>query len=729
MHQLATLTLAVAGAGPSRGIHLLSELAIILCVAAVTTVLFQKIRQPVVLGYLLAGLIVGSHLPVPVYADELITHELSEIGVVLLMYTLGLEFSLRKLVKVGPTAGVAALIQCSLMLLAGYSVGRLLGWTVMESLFCGALIAISSTTIIVKAFAEQGIKGKLAEFVFGILIVEDLIAILLLAILTPVASGANLSAGDLAVTVGRLAAFLIGMLVVGILIVPRLVRFIMSIGRMETTVVASVGICFGCALLAQRFGYSVALGAFMGGALVAESGHGKALEHAIEPVRDLFAAIFFVSVGMLIDPKLVMQNWPAVLLLTLVVVAGKVFGVALGAFLAGRSVRTSVQAGMSLAQIGEFSFIIAGVGLSLGAVGHFLYPVAVAVSAITTLITPWLIRAAGPVASFVDRHLPPPLQTFASVYGSWVQKLRESPAQRSVGAEIRKLVGLLLIDLLAIAALVIGASLGMSRLMILAGRMLGLEAGLVRWLVVAAAAALCAPFLLGAIRVSRALGLRLVAQVFPPPAGETLDRAAATRRALLVTLQLGILLVAGIPLAAVTQPFVRSFPTGLVLLVGVVALIVPFWRSATDLHLHVRAGAQVILESLANQTQPALVTAPTSVQVQVPPQIDVRQLVPGIGETTTFHIDEGGWARGKTLQEINLRGLSGATVIAIDRGSGDVVFPSAEEALRAGDVLVLTGTEEAVTLAQEILRGQDAPPPPEERGPEGVKEGEEAPAT
>ena len=191
------------------------------------------------------------------------------------------------------------------------------------------------------------------------------------------------------------------------LLVPRLIRQVVRMGSHETTVVTSVGICFACALLARQFGYSVALGAFLGGALVAESGQAKAIEHALESVRDMFAAIFFVSVGMLIDPGLVARNWAAVLVLTVVVVVGKVFGVTLGSLLAGRSMRTSVQAGMSLAQIGEFSFIIAGVGLSLGAVGTFLYPVAVAVSALTTLITPWLIRASGPAASFVDGRLAP----------------------------------------------------------------------------------------------------------------------------------------------------------------------------------------------------------------------------------------------------------------------------------------------------------------------------------
>ena len=545
---MAGLTQLLA-ATPSPGggaFDVLMALASILCVAALTTVLFQRLRQPVVLGYLLAGMIVGPNVPFPIFADEAVAHHFSEIGVILLMFALGLEFSLRQLVRVGPTAGVVALIQCGLMVWLGYITGRLFGWTTLESLFVGALIAISSTTIIVKAFAEQKVKGKVAEFVFGILIVEDLIAILLLAVLTPVASGVGMSPGALAWTIAKLATFLIGMLVIGILLVPRFMRFIVRLGSIETTVISAVGICFACALLARQFGYSVALGAFLGGALVAESGEGKSIEKTLQPVRDLFAAIFFVSVGMLIHPELVIQHWVAVLVLTLVVVLGKIFGVTLGSFLAGRSIRTSVQSGMSLAQIGEFSFIIASVGVALGAVGDFLYPVAVAVSALTTLITPFLIRISGPVASFVDRRLPRPMQTFVSLYGSWVSALRATPQHRTAWSRIRRFCLLLLVDMVAVATIVVAASVNMDRLTSAALRYLQLDPGVVHWVLVAVALALCAPFVFGAIRVSRALGAVLVTEALPR-GPEGLDLAAASRRALLVTFQLAILLVVGHP--------------------------------------------------------------------------------------------------------------------------------------------------------------------------------------
>jgi CPA2 family monovalent cation:H+ antiporter-2 len=682
--------------------EMLTDLAVIMCVAALTTLIFRRIRQPVVLGYLVAGLIIGPHVPMRLLTDKALAHQMAEIGVVLLMFSLGLQFSLRRLIRVGLAAALVAIIECSLMIWLGYGTGRLFGWTRLESIFSGAIIAISSTTIIVKALAGQRVKGKFSDVVFGILIVEDLIAIVLLALLTPLGSGAGLSLAKVGLAVGKLAAFLAATLALGLLVVPRLVRAILRAKQAETTVVACVGISFAMALLARYFGYSVALGAFLAGALVAESGAGEAIERSIEPVRDMFAAVFFVSVGMLIDPWVIAQHWLPVLAFTVVVVLGKVVGVTLGAFLTGHSVRTSFQAGMSLAQIGEFSFIIAGLGLSLGAVGHFLYPVAVAVSALTTLITPFLMRASGPVASFVDRRLPHPLQTFVSLYGSWLAGLRTRPQTRTTGARVRRLVRLLALDTVLVAAITIAASLNVDRLVNLAATKAGIGPGLVRAAIAGLSILLASPFVLGAVRVARALGTLLAAQALPAQQA-TLDLAEAPRRALLVTMQLAALLAAGIPLVAVTQPFLPSVPGAALLLIAVGLSIIPFWRSATELHGHVQAGAQVLLEALASQgsakDEPLSDTA------------EARRLVPGLGEAATLRLAPGDPAVSRTLGQLNLRGLTGATVIAVERSGQGVVYPGAHEPLLVGDVLVFTGTDAAVAAARQILLGQVTPPP------------------
>lgn len=687
-----------------HGAHdFLKALAMVLCVAAVTSVIFQRLRQPVVLGYIIAGLIIGPHVPIPLVADASIVQTLSELGVILLMFSLGLEFSLRKLFQVGATAGITAAIQCSLMIWLGFVVGRAFGWTTLESIFVGAIIAISSTTIIAKAFDEQGIKGKLREIVVGVLIVEDLIAILLMATLTAVSTGAGMSAGQLALTIGRLALFLVGLVVVGLLVIPRVVRAVHRLERPETLLVTSVGICFAVALLAQEFGYSVALGAFLAGSLVAESGKEKDVEHLVQPVRDVFAAIFFVSVGMLIDPALVARHWVAVAVLTVVVILGKLVGVALGVFLTGNGTRTAVQSGLSLAQIGEFSFIIAGLGLSLNATGQFLYPVAVAVSAVTTLTTPFLIRASGPVANFVDRKLPKPLQTFAALYGSWVEGLRAAPAQKTTGARIRRMVRLLVIDAALLAALVIGTSVFLERLTTTVESRGGLGGSVARLLVIGLASALAVPFLVGIVRMARGLGVLLADLALPPGAEGKLDRAAAPRRALVVTLQLGSLLSVGVPLVALTQPFIPGFQGAAVLLVQLIVLAVGFWRSATNLQGHVRAGSQVIVSALAAQTHAGNEEKPGE-QLKT-----LHAILPGLGEPTPVRLEASSPAVGRTLAQLNLRGMTGATVLAIQRGEDGAVVPTAQEVLREGDVLALAGTHEAIDAARIVLEPPRSP--------------------
>ena len=679
----------------------LRSLTVVLAVAAVTTVVFQRLRQPVVLGYIIAGLIVGPHVPIPIVADPGIIQTLSELGVILLMFSLGLEFHFAKLARVGPAAGFTAVIQSSLMAWLGFLTGRLFGWTVLESVFTGAIVAISSTTIIAKVFDEQGIRGRLRELVVGILLIEDLIAIVFMAILTAVATGAGLSASGLAGTVGRIVIFLLALLIVGMLVVPRFVRFVTRLGRTETTLVVSIGICFGTAYLAQWFGYSVALGAFIAGSLVAESGKGDEIEHLVRPLRDVFAAIFFVSVGMLIDPALVARNWGAVAGLTLLVVVGKVAGVSVGAFLAGTGTHTAVQSGMSLAQIGEFSFIIAGLGLSLGATREFLYPVAVAVSAITTLTTPWLIRSSAPVAAFIDRKLPGPLQTFAALYGSWLERLRASSAAQRAGTatghRVRRFVGMLVLDAAVLSALIIAVSLQFHTIAGALARALHVVPALASALVVAATAAAALPLVIGIGRLSRGLGGTLAETALPRATGKA-DLDAAARRTLAVTLQLGIALVAGIVVVAVTQAFLPSYSGPLVLFLVLAGFGVAIWRSVRDLEGHVRAGAQAVVAALGKYAHAG--SPPPGDDALA----DVNRLLPGLGDTRAVRIDSSSAAVGQSLAELNLRGRSGATVLAISRDGESIVVPTAGERLKAGDVLAVTGSHEAIETAKDLLR-------------------------
>jgi CPA2 family monovalent cation:H+ antiporter-2 len=675
----------------------LENLATVLCVAGITTVIFQRLRQPVVFGYLVAGMIVGPHIPFPLVADLSTIHTLAELGVILLMFSLGLEFNLRRLFDVVPTVGVATLVETSLMIWLGYMAGRIFGWTPLESFYGGAILAISSTTIIVKAFPEQGIKGRFTETVFGILIVEDLIAILLLAILTTVSAGSAVSARELAWVGGRLLAFLASLLIFGMLIVPRLMRTVVRLDRPETTLVASVGICFAAALLAHGFGYSVALGAFIGGALVAESGAGEDVERLVEPLCNVFSAMFFVSVGMLIDPLLVARHWIAVVLFTLLVVAGKIVGVTVGGFLAGYGVRTSVRAGMSLSQIGEFSFIIAGVGLASGASRDFLYPVAVTVSAITILSTPWMIRWSDAAASWIDRSIPKPLHTFAALYASWLEELRTKSGTGTPSVRMRRLVRILLTDLAVVLGILMGASAWGNEIAAWIASSTRLSPSVAHYAFLAAVVAISGALCFGIVRSTRYIALALAARAMPEAEPGKLDLAAAPRRALEVTLQIGIVLLVGMPALAILQPFLPRLPVGAVLAGALLLSGIWFWRGAANLEGHVRAVSEDIADVLAKQT------GRRHTEGDAHALRWIREAVPGLGNVVPLRLGLGSYCAGKTLAELHVGGLTGAAILVILRDDGEALIPTGKDILRVGDLLALAGPPEAVEAARRVL--------------------------
>jgi CPA2 family monovalent cation:H+ antiporter-2 len=679
----------------------LRNLALVLGVAAITTVIFQRLRQPVVFGYILAGLIIGPYLPIPLVADKAMVQTLSELGVIVLMFSLGLEFSLGQLARVAPTAGTVAILQTSVMGWLGFTAGRLFGWSFLDSLFAGAAVAISSTTIIVKVFKEHRVVGPFTAVVFGILIVEDLIAILLLALFTALSSGGAVSATQLGLTLGKLGAFLAVFLGVGMLVVPRLVRFVARLERNETLLVACIGLCAGAAYLALSFGYSVALGAFLAGSLVSESGEGERVEKLVEPVRDMFAAVFFVSVGMLIDPSQVARHWAAVLAFALIVIVGKVAAVTIITFLIGSGTRTAVQTGMSLAQIGEFSFIIAGIGLASGATSAFLYPLVVAVSAITTLTTPWLIRSADRAAAALDRNLPRSLQTFVALYGSWIESMGARSETSAEKATLQRTIRVLAIDALVIVALGIGASLEAAPM----GAMLAARTRLSPWqaqgVVVAAAMLLALPFMVGIVRTGGALGRSLARRAFPEPPKGRLDLAAAPRRAMVVTIQLTTVLVVGAPLLAITQPFVPT-PIGLGLLAAFLVVVgVVVWRTTADLQGHVRAAAEAIVDAIARQARGGAAEAGAAGGADVVARS--HQLLPGLGEPFPLELRPEHAAVGRSLASLGLRGHTGATIVAIARGSEVVLVPDGHETLRAGDVVAIAGTKQAIEAAKLLL--------------------------
>ena len=676
----------------------LQNLAVVLCVAAVATVVFQRLRQPVVFGYLLAGMIIGPHIPIPLVANPQTVRALSELGVILLMFSLGLEFSIRKLVQVSQKAGAVALFECSVMVSVGYLVGQMLGFTRVESIFGGAIVGISSTTIIVKAFEEQNVRGRVTELVFGILIIEDLLAIFLLTVLTTIARSGAVSPSELALTAIRLVMFLAPLIGFGILTVPRAIRAVQKLGRPETTLVASIGICFAAALLALSFGYSVALGAFIAGSLIAESGHETEISNLVRPVRDMFAAIFFVSVGMMIDPTALTEHWRAVLALTLAVIFGKVLAVTVGAFLAGHGRRTAIKAGMSLAQIGEFSFIIAGVGVASGVIGGWMYPVAIAVSAITTLTTPLLIRLSNKAAASIDHWLPEPIQTVTALYASWIERVRNAPRPATERSATNRIIRIILIDAALITALVIGIDVEIDRLSVLVGAMLGMAPDRVRFAIVLVSGLIAAPLIYGLITSAKSLGNHLARRAFSDAQKGKVDPADAPRRALVILVQIAVLLAVGIPVVAITQPFLPPNQGAFVLGLLTLLMLVALWRNAANLQGHARAGAQIIASALAHQMASTDGASDEGKLLE-----DVNAVLPGLGEPVAIRVVPRSIAVGRSLAQLNLRGATGATVLAIKRGDQQIPTPLGREVIHSGDVVAVAGAQDAISVARAIF--------------------------
>ena len=387
---------------------LITDLAIILASAGVMTLVFKRLKQPLVLGYIVAGIIAGPHFPLtPTVMDSGNIQTWADIGVVFLLFALGLEFSFKKLMKVGGPAIIAALTIIFGMVMLGYLVGIAMGWKQMDSIFLGGMLSMSSTSIIYKAFEDLGLRTqRFTGLVLGILVIEDLVAIVLMVVLSTMAVSQNFEGVEMFYSIGKLMFFLLLWFLTGIYIIPTFFRRTRLLMGDETMLIVSLGLCLLMVAFATYVGFSSALGAFVMGSILAETVEAETIERLVRPVKDLFAAIFFVSVGMMVDPNMIIQYIvPIVIIILTVVIGQSTFGTC-GVMLAGQPLKTALQSGFCLTQIGEFAFIIAGLGTSMGVTSNFLYPIVVAVSVITTFLTPYMIRAAGPAYPFVDRHLP-----------------------------------------------------------------------------------------------------------------------------------------------------------------------------------------------------------------------------------------------------------------------------------------------------------------------------------
>jgi len=637
---------------------LISDLGLILMTAAVALLLFKKIRQPLVLGYLIAGFLAGPHFTLfPSVKDVHNVEVWAEIGVIILLFSLGLEFSFKKLMKVGGTSSITALVQIVSMVFLGYWVGQLMGWSSMDSIFLGVILSISSTTIILRAFDELGVKGqKFAGIVFGALIVEDIVAILMMVLLSTIAVSQQFSGMELVLSVLKLLFFLILWFVGGIFFIPTLLKKAKNLLSDETLLIVSLALCLMMVILATMAGFSPALGAFIMGSIIAETTKAERIEHLVKPVKDLFGAVFFVSVGMLINPDtLVEYAWP-VIIITLLTVFGKTISSTIGTLISGQPLKQSVQTGMSLAQIGEFSFIIATLGMTLGVTSNFLYPIVVAVSAISTFTTPFMIKMSIPVYNKLEKILPKKFIKAIESYSSssqtikatsnWVLFLRASIIQIIIHSVL--IIAIILLSSRVLLPMVNGS----------------------QWANVAIATATLiaiAPFLY-------ALSLRKVAvKPYEELKAENKFRGPIRivnfARILFAILYIGLLL--------------NSFFSNVIAFAALVMIVVAYVLFPKKLQDFYDSIENRFLQNL-NDRENAEATN------------SKRELSPWDAHMTTFIIDAESNVIGKPLHLLALREKIGINIAAIKRGNFTINVPNRNEQIYPNDVLYIIGTDRQI---------------------------------
>ncbi len=654
---------------------LIADLGLILSVAAVTTLVCKMTRQPVVLGYIVAGFLVGPHIAFfPTVIDEANIRTWSEIGVIFLLFSLGLEFSFKKLAKVGGTATVTTLVTVLFMLGAGFITGRAMGWNSMDSIFLGGILCISSTTIIFRAFDELGLKtASFASLVLGVLVVEDLVAILLLVLLSTLAVSQQFSGGALLFEMGKLGFFMVLWFTLGIFLIPTLLTRLRRWMNDETLLIVSVALCLGMVYLAVQAGFSAPLGAFVMGSLLAETSKAERIEHLVKPVKDLFAAIFFVSVGMMIDPGVLRDHWLPIAVLSLVVLIGQPVSSTLGALLAGQPLRIAVRAGMSLSQIGEFSFIIATLGLTLGVTSDLLYPVAVAVSAVTTFTTPYMIKAGVPMHGLIARAMP---QRWLEGIGRY----SDQSGQVKASSDWRKLLRAYLLNIILHAVIALAVILLCSEY--LTPLITDTEVGLF-------GAAPSGAHLLA--------GLVTLVAILPSIWAIAIRRIqrAAYRKLWLNRKQLRGPLVAvellrlGVALFLLALVVVLFFPSGWAFaVVPVVALLVLIvFRTRLQSFYH-RVETHFLLN--LNQREHR-------------EQRKLPALAPWDMHLAAVSVVSGSPVAGRTLGELTLREKHGVNIALIERGEMSIPVPDRNERLLPGDELLVIGTDDQLAALNVAL--------------------------
>ena len=653
--------------------NLVKDLALILISAGVFTIISKALKQPLILGYIVAGFLVGPHMGLfPTVTSTAEVKEWSDIGIIFLLFALGLEFSFKKLLKVGSSALITAMTQCVGMFILGFLVGEAIGWSNMESIFLGGMLSMSSTTIIIKAYDDLGYKDRpFAPLVFGALVFEDLIAVVLMVLLSTMAVSNKFAGGEMLMGLAKLVFFLILWFLVGIYMIPTILKKAHKYLNDEILLLVSLGLCFVMVSLASLAGFSEALGAFVMGSILAETLESEHIMDLTKGIKDLFGAIFFVSVGMMVDPHVIAEHWGTILVLTITVMLGILFCSTSGAVLAGQGLDNAVHAGFSLAQLGEFSFIIAGLGVSLGVMRDFIYPVIITVSVITTFTTPYMIKAGTPAYQYLLKKLP---EQFVAKINSFSSQERNNTA--AAQNEWKRLIKQLALRVLLYGVILIAIDLGSHLFLdkVIISRLDGLSPFVRNLISVIVTLVVMSPFLVG-IAIS----------------GDEINRSSIklikARQAniwpVISLALLRILIAMGFVLSVIATHFNLAFWTFFLILVSGVAFFFIGRRSISKFTIVEDRFMANLNEKEQQQRRMAPVTSKVSDKMS---RYNVK--------TDMLTISPDSLYAGKQLRDLPFRHKSGVNIVKIVRGSRTIMIPTGTEMVFPYDKLLAVGTKE-----------------------------------
>lgn len=686
----------------SEELNLVRDLAVILVSAGAFTIISKALKQPLILGYILAGFLVGPHISwFPGISSEETVHQWSEIGIIFLMFGLGLEFSFKKLLKVGSSALVTAGSKFLGVFVLGYVTGQAMGWTAMESIFLGGLLSMSSTMVVLKSYDDMGLKGRpWAGMVFGTLVVEDLIAILLMVLLSTMAVSNQFAGGEMLFNLGKLAFFLILWFLVGIYVIPSVLKRARRFLNDEILLIVSIGLCFGMVALAEAVGFSSALGAFVMGSILAETIESEHIERLVAPIKDLFGAIFFVSVGMMVAPAVIGEYWLTILIITLLVMLTHILFAGAGILMTGGGLRNAIHTGFSLAQLGEFGFIIAGVGVTLGVMRDFIYPVIIAVSVITTFTTPYMIKLAEPAYGGLLKVLP---ERWIARIDAPEQKSRASAVEQS---EWKKLLQAYFTRIVLYGVILVAIMIGSKQFLEpLASKLFPDWSPFIHNLtVVAVTLVAMAPFLYGMAISSGSINAHAAKLLTEKNANKwPLAGLVLTRTFLAISMILSVI---------ASHFHLAGWAVVLIFLGGLVFVI----ASRSTMHRY-SALEQRFLSNLNEKEE--------AERKRHPITNSVRNKMAGYDvHLELLEVSPDSIFIGQQLKDIPFRAETGANLIKIQRGSQSITIPSGDVRIFPYDKLLAVGSSTQIDALRAMLSQSDT-----QSSPLAEQEFEVAPVT